>query len=158
MNSEKLFEYSLHDAWGRPEVSIAVLREGIALFFVGNSNPHFPAPTEPDENGLPSLQLSSEAVSAVIDVLRDSRLYKISNEAIKTEIDRARHGILDGFMQHFYFYNGEQVNQLDGSNLQAYIDDPGKYPSICFLAETIDKIATILIPEGIDARCFSFGD
>jgi hypothetical protein len=60
----------------------------------------------------------------------------------------------DGYINAFYISNENKYNTVKVFNLDMYKPYINKYPNAAKLIKLLKDLSKILIPEGVDKRCF----
>ncbi|MCR4624619.1 MAG: hypothetical protein K5795_01455 [Lachnospiraceae bacterium] len=61
---------------------------------------------------------------------------------------------LDGFINEFYVSSENKYYTVEAFNLDTYKPYTKKYPKAAKLIKLLKDLSKVLIPEGVDKRCF----
>ncbi len=138
-----LFKYSLNDARSLTLSEIAIFESepGYVSSFVQGNN----------DFTLPREQKRIDLDSATFDKIRG-----LISEIKVTELEFLEHVlVLDGYAQEFsYKVDGREANFV-GFNLRYCKDQPALYPNAMVMIRLLQKLKNILVPLGVDKKCFS---
>ena len=145
MADRKLFEYSLYDAWHMPISCVTILEDqNIAILSL---------PRDGDERFLPqeskSVEISNEAMEKVRNIITESRVFEIDDVEENMDIF-----CLDGFINEFNVSNENKYNTVEAFNLDTYKSYTKKYHKAAKLIKLLKDLSKVLVPEGVDKRCF----
>ena len=145
MADRKLFEYGLYDAWHIPISSVTILRDkNIVLCSLPRDGAGKFLPQEPK-----SVEISNEAMEKVKSIITESRVFEI--DEVEENMDVF---CLDGFINEFYVSNENKYYTVEALNLDTYKSYTKKYPMAAKLIKLLKDLSKVLIPEGVDKRCF----
>lgn len=145
LDDNKWFEYVLFDAWYRPLTSVTVLKADKNIVIYGVPDKQF-TNLEPQKNIICTLEISDLAMDKIKSVLNNDSLFMIEN--LESPI------YIDGYIHKFYFCDGKYHVELTGSNIEACRGEYEKYPCAAMVIDILKKLEEILVPEGVDQRCF----
>lgn len=139
------FNYELSDAWFRPISSVTILTgsENIVTFEVFGGEPVY---YRPDRVPACSLKISDHTIKQIFKVLQDRRLADLA------EIEHV--SVLDGYSNAFYINNGIQKVNVHGNNMFCCTGDHKQFPNANTLIDILENVASVLVPLGVDRRCF----
>jgi len=148
MADRKLFEYSLQDAWQMPISSVTILQDqNIVLYTLhedGNKK-YLPPETK-------SVEISNEVMEKVKNIIIESRVLEI--DEVEENMDIC---CLDGVINEFYVSEDDKYNTVEAFNLSTYKSYIKKYPKAAKLIKLLKDLSKVLVPEGVDKRCFYLG-
>ena len=147
MTVKKVFEYILSDVWFCPYSYVTVHnseKNEVVYRICGKERRRY---CRIDSDDYHSIVISPRAMEEIKEILQDKRLYKIRTL-------ESPGNIFDGYTQRFYFSDGKKEMKLDGKNIDCCAGDRGKYPNSNIVIDVLGRIANVLIPEGVDERCF----
>lgn len=139
-----LFEYGLTDAWGIPIAHVAVF-EGSA--------PYVSCFVKTDGILLPSGEKTVALDTMAIDAIRKT-LQCLNVEIIEPLTHVV---VMDGYNQVFKYQNGVTLIEITASNISACRKAPKLYPNAMAMIRAQKKIAKILMPYGVNNKCFALG-
>lgn len=147
MSERKIFEYSLQDAWNRPISGVTILgdQKNTVLYSVPQDEEEIYPPPE-----IKSIEISNEAMNRVKSLIADSKVYEIDDVEDNRDVI-----CLDGYVNAFYVSKEKQYNSITVFNLGTYRYDTRKYPKACKLIKLLKDLSKVLVPEGVDKRCFN---
>jgi len=148
MQNNKIFEYALYNAWHFPITCIAVFDGEHGSVTFGDYQEENFGLYHPDHSADQSIDISHEALASIKTLLSASGLRKIK------ELETP--AVLDGYIQEFYLNNGKNAQTIHGTNLDYCIGDPESFPKAAKVIEFLDKLADILVSEGVDEKYFLF--
>ena len=139
------FNYELSDAWFRPVSSITILTgsENIVTFEVFGEEPVYYRPVQVPAG---SLKISDQTIKQILEALQDRRLADLG------EMEHV--SVLDGYSNVFYINNGIQKVNVHGDNMFCCAGDYQQYPNANILIDILENVASVLVPLGVDRRCF----
>ncbi len=145
MADRKLFEYSLQDAWHMPISCVTIMGDQNIVFYS--------LPRDGAEKFLPqepkSVAISNEAMEKVKNIITESRVFEI--DEVEENMDIL---CLDGVINEFYVSNENKDNTVEAFNLSTYKSYTKKYPKAAKLIKLLKDLSKVLVPEGVDKRCF----
>ncbi len=147
MSEKKVFEYNLMDAWHAPIYSVTIPESDQNIVYYAISAHRL----FPDINGeIKTVEISDKAMEEVRRLISTSKAYEIS------EVEENKDCIvLDGYIQEFYITDGCGGNAIiQAYNLQSYRTNRKIYPKVSSLRKLLKDLSKVLVPEGVDARCF----
>ena len=148
MADRKLFEYSLQDAWKMPISSVTILQDqNIVLYSLPIDRAEKFSPQDPK-----SVEISNEAMEKVKSIITESRVFEIDEVEENMDIF-----CLDGVINEFYVSNENKDNTVEAFNLSTYKSYTKKYPKSAKLIKLLKDLSKVLVPEGVDKRCFYLG-
>lgn len=145
---EKLFEYALFNAWHFPISCVAVFDGECGTVKFGDYRDDNFGRYDPDHSADHSIEISCEALSEIKSLLSSSGLSRIK------QLERPP--VLDGYIQEFCLNNGKTVHTIHGRNMDFCIGEPECYPKAAKVISFFEKIAEILVSEGVEERYFLF--
>ena len=149
MADRKLFEYSLQDAWHMPISCVTILQDqNIVIYSLPEDGAGKFQPQE-----LKSVAISNEAMEKVKNIIAESRVFEIDEVEENMDIF-----CLDGVINEFYVSNENKDNTVEAFNLSTYKSYTKKYPKAAKLIKLLKDLSKVLVPEGVDKRCFSLND
>ena len=117
--------------------------ENIVTFEVFGGEPVY---YRPDRVPACSLKISDYTIKQIFKVLQDRRLADLA------EIEHV--SVLDGYSNAFYINNGIQKVNVHGDNMFCCAGDYKQYPNANILIDILENVASVLVPLGVDRRCF----
>ena len=148
MADRKLFEYNLQDAWQMPISSVTILQDqNIVLYSLPIDRAEKFSPQDPK-----SVEISNEAMEKVKSIITESRVFEIDEVEENMDIF-----CLDGVINEFYVSNENKDNTVEAFNLSTYKSYIKKYPKAAKLIKLLKDLSKVLVPEGVDKRCFYLG-
>ena len=148
MADRKLFEYNLQDAWQMPISSVTILQDQNIVFY---TLPRDGAEKFPPQDHK-SVEISNEAMEKVKSIITESRVFEIDEVEENMDIF-----CLDGVINEFYVSNENKDNTVEAFNLSTYKSYTKKYPKAAKLIKLLKDLSKVLVPEGVDKRCFYLG-
>lgn len=147
MSDRKIFEYSLQDAWNRPISGFTILRDqkNTVLFSVQQDDADIYPPPE-----IKSVEICNEAMDKVKNIITESRAFEIDDVEDNMDVF-----CLDGVINVFYISNENKINTVEAFNLATYKPYKQKYPKAYKLIKLLKNLSKVLVPEGVDKRCFN---
>lgn len=145
MADRKLLEYNLQDAWQIPISSVTILQDQNIVFYTlpRDGAEKFP-PQDPK-----SVEISNETMEKVKNIITESRVFEI--DEVEENMDIC---CLDGVINEFYVSNENKDNTVEAFNLSTYKSYTKKYPKAAKLIKLLKDLSKVLVPEGVDKRCF----
>ena len=147
MSAGKLFEYNLMDAWHLPIYSVTIPEsDKNIVYYAISANRLFP-----EINGeIKTVEISNEAMEEVRKIITASKAFEID------EIEKNKEwAVMDGYINEFYISDGSGSHAvIEAYNLWNFKYDPKTYPKASALKKLLKDLSKVLVPEGVDARCF----
>ncbi len=135
---KKLFEYSLTDAWHQPYSRVEVFSgdPGVVRFdLYDKGNPIVEQ----------ELSIDGDSIKQIAQLFRSLSITDLAGPS----------DILDGCINDFTYYNGEQRIDFQVGNIDDCRKKPELYPEAIQLIEILKQVGKILIPLGVDRKCFA---
>ena len=148
MADMKLFEYSLQDAWHMPISCVTILQDqNIVIYSLPEDGARKFQPQEPK-----SVAISNEAMEKVKNIITESRVFEIDD--VEENMDVL---CMDGVINEFYVSGDDKYKTVEAFNLSTYKSYTKKYPKAAKLIKLLKDLSKVLVPEGVDKRCFYLG-
>ena len=145
MADRKLFEYSLQDAWHMPISCVTILGDqNIVIYSLPEDGAGKFQPQEPK-----SVAISNEAMEKVKNIITESGVFEIDD--VEENMDVL---CMDGVINEFYVSGDDKYKTVEAFNLSTYKSYTKKYPKAAKLIKLLKDLSKVLVPEGVDKRCF----
>ena len=145
----KWFEYGLSDAWIWPITNVAVVQADkyFVDYEIYTTEKYY-------RHGLErhTIEISDSTMDKIKAILSDKRLYEI--EKLEDPYSTVAVDIFDGYLHYFYFNNGEQNIVLREGNIVFCRGQYEKCPNTALVIDILEELGKVLIPEGVDEKCF----
>lgn len=147
MSDGKLFEYNLMDAWHAPVYSVTISEsDKNVVCYAISAHRLFP-----EINGeIKTVEISDKVMEEVRKIIVASKAFEID------EIEENKEWVvMDGYINEFYISDGSGGHAvIETYNLWYFKYDPKTYPKASALKKLLKDLSKVLVPEGVDARCF----
>ena len=138
-----LFKYTLTDAWHFPLSEFAIFdsEPGYVFYWVQGKD-KFDLPMDQK-----SIDLADETIAKIKELIMDLDV---------TEIEDLEHVIvMDGYIHEFCYIVDGRKTECTGYNISYCKEQPKLYPNAMVLIRLLQKLKDILVPLGVDNKCFS---
>lgn len=143
------FNFVMKDAWGIPISRVVIPKENPnTVYFETDKEVSYGLWSE-EYSSMRSVKISEKAIKQIRELLDDERLYKLEQLESRPDIV-----FTDGFHYNITFADDKQCVQLQGDNIMACKGEYESCPSTAYIIDLLEKIARVLVTEGVDRDCF----